>query len=42
MGDHRAGNANPIKQSLIYFDTTAAAKRAGKEALTELMNKLFA
>jgi hypothetical protein len=39
---YRAGNANPIKQSLIYFDTTAAAKRAGKEALTELMNKLFA
>jgi hypothetical protein len=28
---YRAGNANPIKQSLIYFDTTAAAKRAGKE-----------
>jgi len=39
---YRAGNANPIKQSSIYFDTTATAKRAGKEALKELLNKLFA
>jgi hypothetical protein len=38
---YRAGNANPIKQSPIFFDTTAAAKRAGKEALMELMIKLF-
>jgi hypothetical protein len=38
---YRAGNANPIKQSSIYFDTTASAKRAGKDALTELLNKLF-
>jgi hypothetical protein len=35
------GNANPIKQSSIYFDTTAAARRAGKDALNELFNKLF-
>jgi hypothetical protein len=39
---YRAGNANSIKQSLIYFDTTAAARRAGKDALKELLNKLFA
>jgi hypothetical protein len=38
---YRAGTANPIKVSLIYFDTTASARRAGKEALTELLNKLF-
>jgi hypothetical protein len=38
---YRAGNANPIKQSAIYFDTTAAARRAGKDALNELLNKLF-
>src|SRR5262245_52207544 len=38
---YRAGNANPIKQSAIYFDTTAAARRAGKDALKELLNKLF-
>src|SRR6516225_4023770 len=36
-----AGNANPIKQSPIYFYTTAAARRAGKDALKELLNKLF-
>ena len=38
---YRAGNVNPIKQSSVYFDTTAA-RRAGKEALKELLNKLFA
>ena len=37
---YRAGNTNPIKQP-IYFDTTAAARRAGKDALRELLNKLF-
>src|SRR5215510_3442387 len=39
---YRAGNVNPIKQSSVYFDTTAAARRAGKEALEDLLNKLFA
>jgi hypothetical protein len=39
---YRAGNANPIKHSATYFDTTAAARRAGKDALNELLNKLFA
>jgi hypothetical protein len=38
---YRVGNAKPIKQSSIYFDTTVSAKRAGKVALTELLNKLF-
>jgi hypothetical protein len=38
---YRAGNTNPIKQSPIYFETTAAARRAGKDALKELLNKLF-
>jgi hypothetical protein len=36
---YRAGNANPIKQSSIYFDTTAAARRAGKDALNELLKQ---
>jgi hypothetical protein len=39
---YRAGNADPIKHSSIYFDTTAAARRAGKDALKKLLNKLFA
>src|SRR6516162_1517190 len=39
---YRAGNVNPIKQSSVYFDTTAAARGAGKEALKDLLNKLFA
>ena len=30
---YRAGNANPIKRSSIYFDTTVAARQAGKDAL---------
>ena len=30
---YRAGNAKPIKQSSIYFETTAAARRAGMDAL---------
>jgi hypothetical protein len=39
---YRAGNASPIKQSSIYFETMAAAREAGKKALKELMDKLFA
>jgi len=39
---YRAGNVNPIKQSSVYFDTTVAARRAGKGALKDLLNKLFA
>ena len=29
---YRAGRSSPIKQSLVYFDTMAAANRAGKAA----------
>ena len=39
---YRAGNANPIKRASIYFETAAAARRVGKDALKELLNKLFA
>ncbi len=38
---YRAGNAHQIKQSSIYFDTVLAAKRAGKEALKRLLDKLY-
>ena len=39
---YRAGNAGPISLSPIYFDTVAAARRSGKEALKQLLGKLFA
>jgi hypothetical protein len=39
---YRAGRSSPIKQSLVYFSTMATAKRAGKEALKQLLDKLFA
>jgi hypothetical protein len=39
---YRAGNAHQIKQSSIYFDTVLAARRAGKEALKRLLDKLYA
>jgi hypothetical protein len=39
---HRAGNARPIKQSSVYFDTVVAARQAGSEALKKLLEKLFA
>ncbi len=38
---YRAGNASSIRQSPIYFDTVMAARRAGKEALKKLLDKLF-
>jgi hypothetical protein len=38
---YRAGNASSIKQSPIYFNTVVAARRAGKEALDQLLDKLF-
>ncbi len=41
VGDLPGRKSNPIKQSSIYFDTIVSAKRAGKIALTELLNKLF-
>ena len=39
---YRAGNASQIKQSSVYFESMAAARQAGKKALNELMDKLFA
>ena len=39
---YRAGNAGQIKQSSIYFETVSAARQAGKKALKELIEKLFA
>jgi hypothetical protein len=39
---YRAGNANRTKQSSTYFDTVLGARRAGKEALQQLLDKLFA
>jgi hypothetical protein len=39
---YRAGRSSPIKQSMVYFDTMAAANRAGKEALRRLLEKLQA
>jgi hypothetical protein len=39
---YRAGTANPIKLSSGYFDTVVAARRAGKDALKQLLDKLFA
>ena len=39
---YRAANTNPIKQSPIYFDITAAARRAETMLPSrELLNKLF-
>jgi hypothetical protein len=38
---YRAGNASPIKLSPAYFDTLVAARRAGKDALKQLLDKLF-
>jgi hypothetical protein len=39
---YRAGKRNPVEQSSVYFQTMAAASRAGKEALKQLLDKLHA
>jgi hypothetical protein len=39
---YRAGNTSSIKRSPIYFNTVVAARRAGKDALKKLLDKLFA
>ena len=36
---YRAGRQSPIEQSSVYFQTMAAANRAGKEALKQLLDK---
>jgi hypothetical protein len=38
---HRAGRSSPIKHSLAPFRTMVAANRAGKEALRQLLDKLY-
>ena len=37
---YRAGRSSPIKQSANFFRTMAAANKAGKAALKELLAKL--
>ena len=37
---YRAGRANPIMQSPVFFLTMSAANKAGKVALKELLAKL--
>jgi hypothetical protein len=37
---YRAGRSNPIGQSPIFFHTVAAANKARKAALKQLLNKL--
>jgi hypothetical protein len=39
---YRAGRQSQIRQSSVYFQTMAAASRAGKEALKQLLDKLHA
>ena len=38
---YRAGRSIPIEQSSAYFQTMTTANRAGKEALKQLLDKLF-
>jgi hypothetical protein len=38
---YRAGRSSPIKQSPVTFSTMAMASRAGKEALKQLLEKLY-
>jgi hypothetical protein len=37
---YRAGRSNPIGQSPVFFHTMAAANKAGKAALKQLLAKL--
>jgi hypothetical protein len=37
---YRAGKANPVGQSPVFFHTVAAANKAGKVALKELLATL--
>jgi hypothetical protein len=39
---YRAGRQSAIEQSPVCFQTMAAASRAGKEALKQLLGKLHA
>jgi hypothetical protein len=37
---YRAGRLSAVEQSAVYFQTMASASRAGKEALSQLLDKL--
>jgi hypothetical protein len=37
---YRAGRSSPIKQSPVFFPTMAAASKAGKAELKQLLTKL--
>jgi hypothetical protein len=37
---YRAGKSNPVKHAPVHFSTMAAANRAGREALKQLLDKL--
>ena len=37
---YRAGRSNPVGQSPVFFHTVAAANKAGKAALKQLLAKL--
>jgi hypothetical protein len=39
---YRAGRSNPVGESPIFFHTMAAANKAGKAALKQLLGKLNA
>ena len=39
---YRAGRSSAVAQSMEFFSTMGAATRAGKEALSELLDKLDA
>ena len=39
---YRAGRASPIERSSVFFRTMVTASGAGKEALKQLLDKLFA
>jgi hypothetical protein len=41
VGDLSRWEIKPIEQSSVYFHTMATANRAGKEALKQLLDKLF-
>ena len=38
---YRAGRSIRIDESSVYFHTMATANRAGKEALKQMLDKLF-
>ena len=39
---YRAGRSSPVRHSTFYFRTMTAASKEGKEALKQLLEKIFA